>query len=270
MLQINLSLGDITSLHAELKAKADILLERSVENLAVMAHAHIVEQASAKLHSTRQTYIDALSLDQISAGSWMVTLDNSAMWIEEGMPRHEMIDDLLKNGSQFSKKTGARYRVIPFPIKSKTQTPASGQATRMAAQRALKGAGINMKQVEKEAAGRVKLGTLHKLDVVGSPLKTGEGPGQGHGHIGHVRQGMGGTPFLKGLRVMQRRVGQAPPMIQRTALTFRIVSSLMKGTGRWVHPGIKPHKLLDEAHEWATKEWESKIKPEIQDALGRR
>jgi hypothetical protein len=66
---------------------------------------------------------------------------------------------------------------------------------------------------------------------------------------------------------MQRQIGSAPPMVQRTAMTFRIVSSLMKGTGRWVHPGIKAVKLIDEAKDWADKEWETRVKPEILAAL---
>jgi hypothetical protein len=267
MFQVRLNLGDLSALHDRLKIKADVLLEHAAADLTAQTHAHIVEQASAKLHSTRQKYIDALSYEETGRGAWVIKLDNSAMWIEEGMSRHEMIDDLLKNGSRINMKTGARYRVIPIPIKSKTQTPASGQATRIAAMKALRSAGINMKEIDKEVDGRIKTGALHKLDVTGSPIKTAEGPGQGHGSIGHVRQGMTGTPFLKGLRVMQRQIGSAPPMVQRTAMTFRIVSSLMKGTGRWVYPGLKAVKLIDEAKDWADKEWETRVKPEILAAL---
>jgi hypothetical protein len=267
MLTVKLDLGGIQLATERLKLKADVLLEHAVADLAAQTHAHVVEQASSKLHSTRQKYIDALSYEQLSPGSWTVTLDNSAMWIEEGMPRHEMIDDLLKNGAQVSKKTGARYRVIPMPVKGKTETPASGQAVRMAAMAALRRAKINMKDIEKEVDGRAKIGTLHKLDETGNPLKTADGAGQGHGAIGHVRQGMTGTPFLKGMRVMQRQVNSAPPVIQRTAMTFRVVSSLMKGTGRWVHPGIKAVNLMDEAQKWAELEWEKRIRPEILDAL---
>jgi hypothetical protein len=268
MLTVKLSIKPLVDATDRLKIKADVLLEHAVADLAAQTHAHIVEQAHLKLHSTRQKYVDALSYEQVSAGAWTVTLNNSAMWIEEGMPRHEMIDDLLKNGAQVSKKTGARYRVIPLPIKGKTQTPASGQAIREAAMKALRAAKINMSAIEKEVDGRVKLGMLHKLDVTGDPLKTAEGAGQGHGPIGHVRQGMTGMPFLKGMRVMQRQVNSAPPVIQRTAMTFRVVSSLMKGTGRWVHPGIKAVNLMDEAKAWADKEFETRIKPEIESALG--
>ena len=237
MLEVKLDLGVLRDATDRLKLKADVLLEHAVADLAAQTHAHITEQASAKLHSTRQKYIDALSYEQIAPGAWTVTLDNSAMWIEEGMSRHEMIDDLLKNGAQISKKTGARYRVIPLPIRGKTQTPSSSQAVRMAAMRGLRAAKINMKDIEKEVDGRAKIGTLHKLDIMGSPLKTAEGAGQGHGAIGHVRQGMTGTPFLKGIRVMQRQVGSAPPIIERQAMTFRVVSSMMKGTGTLGSPG---------------------------------
>jgi hypothetical protein len=268
MFHISLNLGDLAAFRDRVKIKADVLLERAAEDLAAQAHAHIVEQASSKLRSTRSAYLEALSLEPTGKGAWVITLDKSAAWIEEGMPRHEMIDDLLKNGGRFSPKTGARYRIIPFPIRSKTQTPAAAQIIRQAAQDAIRKAGINMKQVEREVDGRVRQGSLHAISNINHPLRTGDGAYQGHGVHGQARQGMGGTPFLKGLRVMQRTVGSAPPMIQKTAMTFRVVSSLHKGTGRWIHPGIKAAKLIDDGADWASREWENKIRPELLAALG--
>jgi hypothetical protein len=264
---LTLNLGDLTALEERLLIKADVLLERAAEDLAVQTHAFIVEQAALKLHSTRSTYVEALSLEPTGTGAWVIELDKSVMWIEEGMPRHEMIDDLLRNGSKFSAKTGARYRVIPFPIRTKTQTPAGAQIIRKAAQDAIRSAGINMKEIEREVDGRVKRGALHAVENVNHPLRTGNGPYQGHGPHHHPRQGMSGSPFLKGLRVMQSMTKSATPIVQKTAMTFRVVSSLHKGTGRWVHPGIKAAKLIDAGFDWANKEWDSKIKPEVLAAL---
>lgn len=241
---------------------AQDLLARAAEDLAAMTYAKVVELAQSQLHTSREEYLRNLSYDKENEGTWVVTLDKSAMWIEEGMPRHEMIDDLLKN-ARISKKTGARYKVIPFPIKGPAATAPAALPIRLAAMGALKRAKINMKAIQKDADGKPILGTLHKLDVMGSPLKTMEGTYQGWGGIGAVRQGATGSPFLKGLRVIQRQIGGASPIIQKTALTFRTVSSFHKGSGRWVHPGVKARKLMDQAYAWAENEWNSTIKPEI-------
>jgi hypothetical protein len=262
---INLSLGDIRALNERLKAKADVLLERAVADLAAQTHAKLVELAASGLRTSRQTYIDALSYEETGRGAWTVTLDKNALWIEDGMPRHEMIDDLIRNNPRISNKTGARYKIIPFSIKGPSATAVAAMPIRQAAMKALRQAGINMKEVEKEVDGRVKQGTLHRLNVVSHPLKTAQGPHQGHGPMGSARQGMSGMPFLSGLTVQQRR--SMTGMMQKTAMTFRVVSSFHKGSGKWVHPGVKAHRFMDQAAKWAHDEWENKIKPEIFEAL---
>lgn len=259
---LNLNLGDLSAMHERVKALADEMLSRSAEDLAAMTYSKVVEIAQAKLHTSREEYLNALSYEPAGGGAWTVTLNRKAMWIEEGMPRHEMIDDLLKNAQ--TAKDGSRYKVIPFPIKGAARTAPAALPIRLAAMNALKRAKINMKEIEKEVDGRPKVGTLHRLNETGKPLKTTEGSYQGWGAIGQVRQGPTGTPFLKGLSVMQRQVmGSAGPMIQKTAMTFRVVSSKHKGTGRWTHPGVKAKKLMDEAYKWAEEEWDRVVKPEI-------
>jgi len=267
MLNLNLNLGDLAGLEERLRIKADVLLETAAANLAVQSHGRIVEQAARKLHSSRSQYIEALSYEQLERGEWVVRLDQKAMWIEEGMPRHEMIDDLLRNGARINPKTGVRYKAIPMAVKGKTSTPAAAQILRQAAMGAIRAAGINMREIEKEVDGRVKQGLIHRLTVADHPLRTGTGAYQGHGPMGEPRQGMSGRAFLSGLQIRQRMIGGTGGMVQRTALVFRVVSSLHKGTGRWVHPGFKAVKLFDEAHSWATREWEAKIMPEILAAL---
>ena len=267
MLTLNLNLGDLSGLEERLRIKADILLERGAADLAVQVHGHIVEQAARKLHSSRSQYIEALSYEQRERGEWVIKLNKSAMWIEEGMARHEMIDDLLRHGARVNPKTGVRYKAIPMAIKGKTSTPAAAQILRQAAMGAARAAGINMREVEREVDGRIREGLIHRLTVANHPLRTGIGAYQGHGAMGDPRQGMTGRSFLSGLQIRQKMIGGAGGMVQKTAMVFRVVSSLHKGTGRWVHPGFKAVKLFDEANQWATREWENKLMPEILAAL---
>jgi hypothetical protein len=262
---LHLDLGDIFAQQERAQALANELLARSAEDLAAMAYSKVVELAQSQLKTSRQEYLSNLSYEQAGPSLWTVTLNSKAMWIEEGMPRHEMVDDLLKN-AKVSKK-GVRYKVIPFPIKGAANTAPAAMPIRLAAMGALRRAKINMKDIERDVDGRAKIGGLHKLDVMTAPIKTAHGPHMGQGALGMVRQGLSGTPFLKGLSVQQRMIGNAPGNIQKTAMTFRVVTSLHKGSGRWVHPGVKAKKLMDQAFAWAENEWESVIKPEILSAI---
>jgi hypothetical protein len=50
-------------------------------------------------------------------------------------------------------------------------------------------------------------------------------------------------------------------------MTFRTVSSSQKGSGKWVHPGLKPTFLFENGAAWAIQHWENKLIPQIQEQL---
>lgn len=120
-------------------------------------------------------------------------------------------------------------------------------------------------KLEKNALGATKLGLLHKFDITSAPLKTGNGPGQGAGPVGAVRQGPTGIPFLQGVNVYQLPVPNVggKPKVKKFIMTFRTVSSKHKGQSRWEHPGLKPVHLMDQATGWAQNEWDHKIVPAL-------
>jgi hypothetical protein len=192
------------------------------------------------------------------------------MWIEEGMPPHEMIDNLLKSPKAKTSKDGSKYLSIPFKHnKGPTQQTAPQTSLTDTIKSSLKemnksrskGNKIPYAKIETNPDGSPKLGLLHKFDIVDKPLKMSNSPGQGKGPVGAPMQGPTGIPFLKGVRIYQNKNAQGK--VERTIMTFRTVSSKMKGTGRWFHPGLEPVKFLDQAFDWAMKEWETKMKPAI-------
>jgi hypothetical protein len=79
--------------------------------------------------------------------------------------------------------------------------------------------------------------------------------------LGAVKQGTTGIPFLQGVRIAQSM--DAKGKVSKGIFTFRVASSKQRGTGKWVHPGIKAKKFMDEGYDWALREWEDKIKPEL-------
>lgn len=241
-------------------------MKDAVRRLTTATHGHILEEAQNKLRSSRQKFVDALSFEQVNDETWLIKLDPTAFFIEEGLPpNHEMIDDLLKQGRPNkgrdagapkgdikTAKDGSRYRVIPFQHnKGPTQqTPKQTSLTDMVKSE-MKSRGIPYGKIEKDVGGQPKTGLLHKFDVNTQKQK--------------VPVSKSGISLLQGVRVYQTKVKdkQGKDTVKRGIFTFRIVSSKHKGTGKWVHPGVEARKFMDEGFSWAVKEWEQKIAPEI-------
>jgi len=256
MITLNLSLGPLIDLNTELRPKLERALKSAAQQLAMQSHAHLLEQVQEKLHSTRQKYVDAISFNQVDDNTWIIGLDKAAMWIEEGLPEHEMLDNLLKSPKTKRAKDGSRYLVVPFQHNKgpSSQTQAAQDLTATVKQE-LKKRQIPYSKIERDIHGKPKVGLLHSFDITKDPVKTHDGPGQGHGKIGDVRQGTTGIPFLQSVRIYQRRMKDGS--VNRGIMTFRVASSKHKGTGKWIHPGLEPRKFLDETADWALQTWDT-------------
>jgi hypothetical protein len=189
-----------------------------------------------------------------------------------------MIEDLTSSPKAKTAKDGSRYLVIPFqhgPGKGPTNTPASSLDIVGAVKSAMKARKIPWAKIERDDQGRPKLGKLHKFNVQ-SPMKTGQGPGQGWGPVGQVKQGPndrqkvgggpggGGTPFLHGVNVYQHPDGKGG--VKRSVMTFRIVSSKHEAP-RWDHPGLEPANIMDDVAKFAEEELEKTILPKLIESL---
>ena len=273
------AIRELSEFQAEVQAKAS--------DLAAQVHLHIKEQVQQKLNTRREIYDQALSsVQQVGPGTWVIVLDKSANWVEEGMPEHSMVDDLLRNGAKTA-KDGSKYRVIPFDQGKGGATTTAGQnMLNVALRQELKKRNINYKKIERHPDGQPKTGLLHKFDITDKPLRPGgtEGkPGFGKGAVSEVMQGPnaqggmgGGIPLLQGVRIYQSLVwkkdaqGNSVPNMDkqgrqkatRGIVTFRVVSSKHAGI-KWQHPGLEGTHFFDEAETWAGAQWEQKILPDI-------
>lgn len=240
--------------------------------LTAMTRAHIIEEANKRLHTRRDMYIENLSHRQVDENTWVIHLDAKALWIEDGMPEHSMIDDLLKSPKAKTAKDGSKYMAVPFQHKKGPTQMTPAQKTLLdTIKTELKNQKIPYGKTEMDSSGKPKLGLLHKFDIKNAPTKTANAPGQGKGPIGSVMQGPTGIPLLQGVRIYQREVKGAngKTSVRRDIMTFRIVSSKMKGQGRWDHPGLVPLKLFPEGYEWAKKTWENEVLPDLMRQLNR-
>lgn len=255
-------------LEKTMKGKMEKAAKDALKDLALMTHAHIAERVQKELHSSRDKYIEAMDI-RPDGDTWIISLDKSAMWIEEGIEAgHEMIDDLLKSPKAKTAADGSKYMVIPFQHnKGPSQQTAAATNLTDTIRQELKKRQIPYNKIEKDQNGVPKQGLLHKFNIMNRPLKTHNGPGQGHGGVGEVKQGNTGIPFLQGIRVYQKEVKNAKTgksSIQRSIMTFRIVSSKQKGSGKWIHPGLQAKLFFDEAAQWALELWDKKIKQQLE------
>lgn len=268
MISINFDISEIKEL-LNLEAQTKKALDKAVKDLAQQAHAHMIEQANAKLHSRRELFIENLSYNEEDDGVHVITLGSKARWIDDGMPEHNMLDDLLASPKAKTAKDGSRYLVVPFshgPGKGKTTTTPANQDLISTIKSEMKSRKIPFAKIEKDEHGQPKTGRLHTFDINQAPLKTANTPGQGKGPIGAVRQGPTGIPLLSGVNVYQTPVKgkDGVDRIKRSITTFRVASSRHKEQGgRWDHPGTPPMAFFEETLEWVKREWESKIQPQI-------
>src|SRR6185436_18067221 len=177
----------------------------------------------------------------------------------DGLKPHNMLDDLLKSPKAKRAKDGSEYIVIPFQHKKGKTQMTQAQATLTATIKAeMQKMGIPYGKIETHSDGSPRIGVIHELDITKLPLKSWDGPGQGHGPIGDVRQGPTGIPFLQGVQVRQRKAldKRGNEQILREIMTFRVASSKHREQkGRWDHPGTAPVPLLEEASKWAVDHW---------------
>jgi hypothetical protein len=270
MIYGHLDISELLSI-GEIKEDLEKATNKALKDLAVATHAHIVEQVQSKLRSTREKYLNALSFTQVQDDVWVINLDAKAMWIEEGIePNTEMIDALLNGSGGKGTKTakdGSRYRVIPFQHNTKPTSSTTAQNSLIdTIKSTFKNQNIPYGKIEKDAAGKPKTGLLHSVDIENKPIKTANVPGQGKGGIGSVMQGATGVPILKGIKVYQKEVqdkATGKSKVVKSIMTFRVVSSKHKGTGRWMHPGLLPKHFFEEAADWAMKLWTETMEQKI-------
>lgn len=271
MYKLYVDISPLTSFDQKFEGAVNKALKRATQDLATMSHAHIMEKVQQNLHSTREKYIENLSFCQLDADTWMVELKHPALFIEEGLPSNfDLLPGLLKSKKVKTAKDGSKYVVVPFEHnKSKSrQTPAQKSLTDTIKAELRKQGAPGITTVEKGADGKPLQGMIRSFSIMNNPVKTGEGPGQGHGPVGSVRQGPTGIPYLQNVRIFQKEIVKKDGTkgVKKSVMTFRVASSKHAGE-RWIHPGLEPKKFLDEAAEWSKREFENKIWPEILEAI---
>ena len=258
-----------------------------IKNLSISTHQFVLKYAQNMLKSSSwklPLFLGEKNKNvrwiEITDGLWVVEIDDSAAWIEEGRPPTSMAteDWLLKpskgGSSKWPKraKDGSLYRPIPFThFKSKGELPPTDKpAYRTMVGNAMERQGIS-KGIERNSDGTPKLGILHKLNITppgpqsqfpnmySRPRTAEEAALSGlkpHGGIFH----------LQGAVVLQRMIGKKKKTPVKETVVFRIVSSKHKAEGRWMYPKTEGIHSLKAAYEYAQKTMDE-IEKRLQDKI---
>lgn len=251
-MKINFDVEKIAEQFKEFAREVEADLVKSVAILAQQTKAKVERMASGqdetiprmKLNSSLEGFLKSVHYDDLGEGIHIVSISEESLWIEEGIePGKDMKPDLLKKGTQ--SESGTRYRVIPFDQGSKpsTMTPYAQDVVAQIRSN-LKSRGVPFKKIEFNKDGSPRVGKLHSFNF------GGDIPGKGN------------TPIMDRVSIYQSQ-NQQTGKVRRDIMTFRTVSNGPGSEGKWIHPGFEAKKYLDKAADWAVKEWEDNILPEI-------
>jgi hypothetical protein len=266
--------SDLTDLAAKLKSDIDRLKARAdqeAKNIAVMTHAFIAAKAKNELNSfQQQAYLgkneENLKYSKLGEGVYMIELDSSAAFIEDGSPKKFMKWLLENNPKAKTAKDGSRYAHIPFSH-SKSNSTKNVNDPKSAfydiVSKRLKEENIDLNKIEKNTDGTPKLGIIHKINTNSIIASEKNRANFSSPRSQEMAEKIGLKPHsgihkLEGLFVTQRK--DKGGKIVKEAVTIRTISSKHEAEGRWYYPQIKPFNGMQAGYEFAKAQMEEAVK----------
>lgn len=265
VLKISINVDALAAQCKEFAEEARQDLIKKVSMLAAYTHVKVLEMAESELKekSFQKKFMDSVHFEELATGVWSISIAEEGLFVEEGIsPNTPMATDkwLLKNAE--TNKKGEKYKIIPFEwsqARGQMSTTAKGYVDEL--KKMLRDQRIPFKKLEMNAQGSPRIGTLHDINF------GGEKPGRGN------------TPIFDRVRIYQtqtenKKTGKMK--YERQIVTFRTVkdpagnetdpkkrAKLQAAGLQWRHPGLEKKQFLEKAEEWAMKEWEDKMLPEV-------
>jgi len=262
MFVINVDLSDILPL----KNLPQVLQEatkRISREYAEEVWAKGVEFAHERLHSRLEPFMKAYHKpEEQENNTWVINLEDKWRWIDEGLPAGDMLEAILKS----DKADEHGNVIVPFkhgPGKGPAQTTPAQLDLINTIKSEMRKRNIPFGKIEMDMNGKAKMGKLHSFNIMDQPKKTRQGPWQGWGPIGRVRQGPTGIPFLRGVNVYQKEDKESKFGAKKEIFTFRTASPKQRGKGMWQHPGLPGTKIFDDIEKWGQDHAEEMIVPKI-------
>jgi hypothetical protein len=247
-------------------------LNGAVEALSISTHAFIIKYAQDHLKGyPLEAFLgeDGSNIRwiQVSKNMWVVEIDESAKWVEEGRSPTSMATDdwLLKPGKGLkTARDGSKFKIIPFSHDKGALTTPSGM--REAIDASLKANGVSMRKIEKGPDGMPKIGIVNRLKDIpqlNDPASDNIYQYRSKGRTADEAEALGlpnyeGAHYLSGGVVVQRPSKKGK--VKKEVVTFRVVSSKHENEQRWLYPEVKPLHSIPAAYDYATKEWDKIVK----------
>jgi hypothetical protein len=130
-------------------------LNEAIKHLTDITLEKTLEFAEQGLKTTFEVYKDNLSSRQESAGVYIISLKQKALWIEEGLPPEFDLKPGILNGKNAKMNAeGHKYAVVPFKHnKGPSQNTPKAQELVDQVKSVLRQENISFGQIEKHANG---------------------------------------------------------------------------------------------------------------------
>jgi hypothetical protein len=266
---------NLDQISEQLRQKRELVegvITEEIKKLSIATHAFVTNFANERLEGfKREAFFgknnNNVRWQEISPGMWVVEIDESSRWVEEGR-ESVFMDWLLKGPNAKTAKDGSRYAVIPMGQARGAggKKPNKEPFLQAMIQGALKREGISLNRLDKGPDGKPKLGILSKLHIEVAHRTEGHAPFFSKPRTPEMAAQVNLKPhsghfFLKNAVVMQREIHSGGrKRVSKEVVTFRVISSKHREEGRWFYPKVEPLNSIPEAYKWAESEWEHIVK----------
>lgn len=239
-----------------------------IREITEMAYGRAQELAAERLRSTRQQYINGLKFEEAGEGIFVLSLDPSVAYLEEGFSAFDMIKAGLARGAKSQlNKNNERFVRIPFEHSKGAASPSSPENKRPIQQsqgsQTTKGSlAADLKKLEQifGANGQTKGPSGNDLTgKVWSMRKSTSGPQWNYQDaLGRkdTQTVTGVSQLLSGLTKVQYE-GKAEKT-KSAYLTWRTATD-KPGSGKWIHPGMAGAKIFPDVEKWIEEQFAAKV-----------
>jgi len=239
-------------------------VQDEIRKLSIATHAFVVNHANEHLSGWKRSHFfgsdnQNVRWVQIDENMWVVEIDPSVAWIEEGRDATSMATDkwLLKPDKAKLAKDGSTYRVIPMDAKKDNRR---NPELKNILNDQLQKQGVDMSTLDLDGSGQPKLGVIKKLNFGTNVTEKSSSNEMFFSAPRSAEQGKklglpayGGKHQLQGAVVTQRKDERGG--VKKEATTFRVVSSKHEAEGRWMYPKVEPLDSIPKAYEFAEQQW---------------
>lgn len=244
--------GDLQSEVDAIKKEFNEDLKRVATSLGQGAFENAKKLAQQKLPSALSNmYIENLKLD-VQENVFIIELDEKYDWIEKGRKKGFM-EELLTGKSSKTSKDGTKYAVIPIENKSSnTNTSKSNQDLVKDLKNFLRSEGVGHSKtggLVLDEKGSPRVGKMYAFDIKDIRNKKS-------------KSAENLARSIQGVNVYQNK-NPATGKVERNVMAFRVISEKHRSSGKWIHPGTPPARIMEETFKWVSQTFYQQILPDL-------